>query len=93
MTKGQPHLTRSWCHGPTKSWGGCTGKGCRTLDDLPVATLIDLARHLDMHPADLVASLDAVLDNPRADTTDTGPPGAAEDALTVLTALAAAVSL
>lgn len=36
------------------------------LDSLPVAVLIDLARRIDMHPADLVPALDTVLHHPRA---------------------------
>ncbi|MEU7899867.1 hypothetical protein AB0B45_44370 [Nonomuraea sp. NPDC049152] len=35
------------------------------LAELPVKTVIELARRLDMHPADIVADLDSVLDNPR----------------------------
>lgn len=35
------------------------------LDQLPVKTLIELARRLDMHPADLIRELDSVLDKPR----------------------------
>ncbi|MEV0589711.1 hypothetical protein [Nonomuraea sp. NPDC050310] len=35
------------------------------LADLPVMTIIELARRLDLHPADLIRELDSVLDNPR----------------------------
>ncbi|MFI6536750.1 hypothetical protein ACIBHY_30165 [Nonomuraea sp. NPDC050547] len=35
------------------------------LDQLPVKTLIELARRLDIHPADLIRDLDSVLDHPR----------------------------
>jgi hypothetical protein len=41
------------------------GNGQR-LEHLPCTVIIDLARRLDMHPADLVDGLDSVLANPRA---------------------------
>jgi hypothetical protein len=41
------------------------GDGQR-LDHLPCTVIIDLARRLDIHPADLVDGLDSVLANPRA---------------------------
>jgi hypothetical protein len=69
------------------------------LDHLPCAVVIDLARRLDMHPADLVEGLDSVLANTRG----TSPPAATEaghdgpsptpagDADVVLAALAHAI--
>ncbi|MEU4546929.1 hypothetical protein [Nonomuraea dietziae] len=35
------------------------------LDQLPIKTIIELARRLDMHPADLISDLDSVLRHPR----------------------------
>lgn len=34
------------------------------LDRLPIKVIIELAHRLDMHPADIVADLDSILDNP-----------------------------
>jgi len=56
------------------------------LADQPVRVLIDLARQLDMHPADLVPGLEPVLANrrePPNDEQDTEPD---HDALTALAA-------
>jgi len=62
------------------------------LDQQPVRVVVDLARRLDMHPADLVDSIESVLNNHRgtASTDPTAEP--TDDALTILTALAAAVA-
>jgi hypothetical protein len=72
------------------------------LLDQPVRILIDLARQLDMHPADLVAELDPLLDNGRGPATHNPPtsPAASNgttedpdaDARTVLAALATAAT-
>jgi len=66
------------------------------LRERPVKVVIELARRLDMHPADLIKELDEVLANPRTIASDplapTGPPlpepGTAADAMTLLSALA-----
>ncbi|WP_433249005.1 hypothetical protein ACQPYK_01565 [Streptosporangium sp. CA-135522] len=68
------------------------------LRERPVKVVIELARRLDMHPADLINELDAVLVNPRTIASDPlapiGPPppepGMAADAMTLLSALARA---
>jgi hypothetical protein len=57
---------------------------------LPVSVVIDLARQLDIHPADLVPGLDAVLDNQRTGAEPESTPDTTTDVLTVLTALATA---
>jgi hypothetical protein len=72
------------------------------LVDQPVGILIDLARQLDMHPADLVPELDPLLDNGRGPAAHSHPAGRAggngagpddgADARTVLAALAAAAT-
>lgn len=54
---------------------GSTGQ---RLEHLPCAVIIDLARRLDMHPADLVDGLDSVLANTRGSTTQ---PVATEDTM------------
>jgi hypothetical protein len=54
------------------------------LDHLPCAVVIDLARRLDMHPADLVEGLDSVLANTR---------GASQPAVSMDTAATAAEPL
>ncbi|MFF5205855.1 hypothetical protein [Streptosporangium sp. NPDC000396] len=62
------------------------------LTALPVRVIIDLARRLDLHPADLIEELDPptpARSTTTADTTaDTARPNLDIDALTVLTALA-----
>ncbi|AGL15141.1 hypothetical protein [Actinoplanes sp. N902-109] len=66
------------------------GVGRPNLAYLPAGVVIDLPRQLDLHPADLVPGLDAVLDNRRTRAEPPLVPGAETDALTVLTALATA---
>lgn len=81
-----PHLLRTHLLRPGGSLNGLSGQ--------PVNVLIELARLIQAHPADIVAGLDSVLDFPRL----AGDPGEGEqaapeagrDALTVLAALAAA---
>ncbi|WP_327267142.1 hypothetical protein OG444_40135 (plasmid) [Streptomyces sp. NBC_01232] len=59
------------------------------LPDLPVRVLLELARRLDMHPADLMPGSDDLFELPRqCQVADRRPAGADHDALTVLTALA-----
>ncbi|WP_433235223.1 hypothetical protein ACQPYK_24950 [Streptosporangium sp. CA-135522] len=62
------------------------------LTALPAQVIIDLARRLDLHPADLIEALDPptpARSNTAADSTaDTAQPDLNTDALTVLTALA-----
>ncbi|MFD3553743.1 hypothetical protein ACFWWA_16790 [Streptomyces goshikiensis] len=59
------------------------------LPDLPVRVLPELARRLDMHPADLMPGSDELCELPRQrQVADRRPAGADQDALTVLTALA-----
>ncbi|KMO93497.1 hypothetical protein [Streptomyces roseus] len=59
------------------------------LPDLPVRVLLELARRLDMHPADLMPGSDDLFELPRQRrVADRRPVGADHDALTVLTALA-----
>ncbi|MFF6779016.1 hypothetical protein ACFY8W_36460 [Streptomyces sp. NPDC012637] len=59
------------------------------LPDLPVRVLLELARRLDMNPADLMAGADDLFERPRQrEVLDRRPPGAARDALTLITALA-----
>ena len=59
------------------------------LPDLPVRVLLELARRLDMHPADLMPGSDELFELPRQrQVADRRPAGADHDALTVLTALA-----
>ncbi|MFG2690811.1 hypothetical protein ACGFWG_32405 [Streptomyces sp. NPDC048405] len=59
------------------------------LPDLPVRVLLDLARRLDLHPADLLAGADELFALPRQrEVLDRRRPGAARDALTLITALA-----
>lgn len=69
------------------------------LNEQPVRVLIDLARQIDVHPADIVRELDSVLryarlaqEQPPFATRETGRPDARRDALTVLTALASAAN-
>jgi hypothetical protein len=63
------------------------------LCDRPVSVLIELARQLDLHPADLIGELEPVLTNRRQPTDEPATTGdAATDALTVLGALAHARS-
>jgi len=81
-----PHLLHSHLLRPGGSPNGLAGQ--------PVSVLIELARLIEAHPADIVAGLDSVLGFPRlaGDPTEgeqTGPE-VAGDALTVLAALAAA---
>ncbi len=59
------------------------------LTGRPVQALIEIARRLDIHPADLVPELDPLLACHRQPPGDTGH-GRRADALTVLTALATA---
>lgn len=59
------------------------------LASLPVNVVIDLARQLDMHPADLAPGLDTVLDRQRVDAAP-ATPAPAGDALAVLAALTTA---
>ncbi|MEV7729130.1 hypothetical protein AB0P15_31030 [Streptomyces sp. NPDC087917] len=59
------------------------------LPDLPVHILLELARRLDMHPADLMPGSDHLFELPlQRQVADRRPAGADHDALTVLTALA-----
>ncbi|GLX41206.1 hypothetical protein Sros01_72790 [Streptomyces roseochromogenus] len=59
------------------------------LPDLPVRVLLELARCLDMHPADLMPGSDELFELPRhRQVIDRRPASAAHDALTVITALA-----
>lgn len=59
------------------------------LPDLPVRVLIELARRLDIHPADLMPDADDLFERPRhREVLDRRPPGTARDALTLITALA-----
>ncbi|MFD7258405.1 hypothetical protein [Streptomyces sp. NPDC059874] len=63
------------------------------LPDLPVHVLLELARRLDIHPADLLTGSDELFERPRhREITDRRPAGADRDALTVITALAHADS-
>ncbi|MEU2674828.1 hypothetical protein ABZ622_39580 [Streptomyces sp. NPDC007164] len=63
------------------------------LPDLPVRVLLELARRLDMHPADLMTGADDLFELPRhRQVVDRRPAGADHDALTVVTALAHADS-
>ncbi|MFF3730825.1 hypothetical protein ACFYXM_11015 [Streptomyces sp. NPDC002476] len=63
------------------------------LPDLPVRVLLELARRLDMHPADLMTGADDLFELPRhRQVLDRRPAGADHDALTVVTALAHADS-
>ncbi|MFB0631305.1 hypothetical protein [Streptomyces sp. AB3(2024)] len=58
------------------------------LPDLPVRVLLELARRLDMHPADLMPGSEELFELPRQrQVIDRRPAGADHDALTVLTAL------
>jgi hypothetical protein len=69
--------------------------GPGSLGHLPARLVVEVARHLDMHPADLVAGLDTVLHHPRLhnrpEPADTDA-AADVDALTVLNALATATA-
>ncbi|MET9694943.1 hypothetical protein ABZY81_42305 [Streptomyces sp. NPDC006514] len=59
------------------------------LPDLPVRVLLELARRLDMHPADLMTGADDLFELPRhRQVLDRRPAGTDHDALTVVTALA-----
>lgn len=59
------------------------------LIDQPIRVIIELARRLDMHPADLVPSLEPVLTNRRTPAAETPPPTMPTPTpLVVLTALA-----
>ncbi|MFB7254870.1 hypothetical protein [Streptomyces nojiriensis] len=59
------------------------------LPDLPVRVLLELARRLDIHPADLMVGADDLFERPRQQQVlDRRPPGVAHDALTLITALA-----
>ncbi|MFI5773660.1 hypothetical protein ACIA74_35130 [Streptomyces sp. NPDC051658] len=59
------------------------------LPELPVRVLLELARRLDLNPADLMAGTDELFERPRQrDVLDRRRPGAARDALTLITALA-----
>ncbi|MFI5753369.1 hypothetical protein ACIBBE_48095 [Streptomyces sp. NPDC051644] len=59
------------------------------LPDLPVRVLLELARRLDIHPADLMPGSDELFERPRRrQVSDRRPAGAEHDALTVITALA-----
>ncbi len=61
------------------------------LTDRPVQVLIEIARRLDIHPADLVPELEPLLSHRRQATgDDLGGQDRRADALTVLTALATA---
>ncbi|MGV9386191.1 hypothetical protein ACWDRB_61035 [Nonomuraea sp. NPDC003707] len=55
---------------------------------LPAQVIIDLARRLDLHPADLIEALDPPTPARSTTTADTAQPDLDTDALTVLTALA-----
>lgn len=69
------------------------GHSLSRLRDLPVSALIEIARRLDLHPADLIPELADVLGNqrkPPAPSHDGGPHDVEADARTVLTALATA---
>ncbi|HEV7963526.1 MAG TPA: hypothetical protein VGP57_13385, partial [Actinoplanes sp.] len=55
------------------------------LVNQPVRVLIDLARQLDMHPADLIAGLEPVRANRRESASCEPDAGPDHDALTVLT--------
>jgi hypothetical protein len=91
-----PHPVRRsrWSH----HFHGGAAQHAERLGDLPFRVIVDLARRLDMHPAEFVASLHSALANNRdtiwpASDPDTVPsrPGAAGDADVVLAALAHAV--
>ncbi|MER8237497.1 hypothetical protein [Streptomyces sp. NPDC094049] len=59
------------------------------LPDLPVRVLLELARRLDMHPADLMTGADDLFELPRQrQVLDRRPTGADHDARTAVTALA-----
>ncbi|GAB2469525.1 hypothetical protein [Streptomyces incanus] len=59
------------------------------LPDLPVRVLLELARRLDIHPADLMTGSDELFERPRErQVRDRRSVGADRDALTVITALA-----
>ncbi|MER6257886.1 hypothetical protein ABT224_41880 [Streptomyces sp. NPDC001584] len=59
------------------------------LPDLPVHVLLELARRLDIHPADLLLGSDELFERPRyREVADRRQAGADRDALTVITALA-----
>ncbi|MBO3742208.1 hypothetical protein [Actinoplanes flavus] len=60
------------------------------LASLPVSVVIDLARQLDLHPADLVPGLEAVLGNRRTGAEPIPAPDVTVDAIAALTALATA---
>ena len=69
--------------------------GPGSLGHLPARLIVEVARHLDMHPADLVTGLDTVLHHPRLHTRP--EPADLDDAtdldtLTVLNALATATA-
>ncbi len=68
------------------------GVGTVTLAYLPVSVIIELARQLDVHPADLIPELETVLDKHRVPGHASAPiePTAEDDALSLLTALATA---
>lgn len=65
------------------------GDASDALLDQPVRILIDLARRLDLHPADLVTALQPLLDHQRREDTITAPSDE-PDTRTVLVALATA---
>lgn len=81
-----PHLLRSHMLRPDGSRNGLAGQ--------PVRVLIELARLIEVHPADIVAGLDTVLAFPRLaaepGTDEEAGPDVEYDALTVLAALVAA---
>ncbi|WP_327135414.1 hypothetical protein OG311_37455 [Streptomyces sp. NBC_01343] len=59
------------------------------LPELPVRVLLELARRLDMNPADLMPGADELFERPRQrQVVDRRPARANHDALTVITALA-----
>ncbi|MFE0063216.1 hypothetical protein [Streptomyces sp. NPDC059003] len=59
------------------------------LPDLPVHVLLELARRLDIHPADLIDGANELFERPRQrEVVDRRPPGADRDALTLITTLA-----
>ncbi|WP_242911477.1 hypothetical protein [Actinomadura terrae] len=60
------------------------------LDSRSVTVLIEVCRRLDIHPADLVPTLEGILRNRRGTAPQDQEPGPEQDAQTVLTALTVA---
>ena len=66
----------------------CLHRSTERIAGLPISLLLELARKLDMHPADLVPELDSVLANGRRIRSPAASGARDADALVVLTALA-----